>query len=181
VTSHNYTPIPNYLIDEVLRAVDPYEWAIITFVCRRTLGWQKSEDQISLTQFEKGTGLSRRWVITKLLGLTGRGLLRKSGDSAKGYVYGLNLKASTSARCTPALVHDVHQSDDAASAQRTPELVHIRHKSGAQRAPTKEIKKKESNSLGRRAPKATQLPEHLTPNEKHVAIAEETGISRTRV
>jgi len=67
VASHNYTPIPNYLIDEVLPAVDPYEWKLLTFVARRTLGWQKTEDQISLSQFEKGTGLSRRWVIEKLL------------------------------------------------------------------------------------------------------------------
>ena len=47
------------------------EWQILWVVLRKTWGWQKKEDFISLTQFEESTGLSRPSVkeaIDKLVG-----------------------------------------------------------------------------------------------------------------
>jgi len=47
------------------------EWLILWVILRKTWGWHKKEDAISLTQFEKKTGLSRpsvREALTKLVG-----------------------------------------------------------------------------------------------------------------
>jgi phage replication O-like protein O len=47
------------------------EWMVLWVVFRKTWGWHKKEDKISLTQFEKSTGLSRPSVsdaISKLVG-----------------------------------------------------------------------------------------------------------------
>lgn len=39
-----------------------YQYRIIWCIFRKTYGWHKSTDKISLTQFEKMTGLKRRNV-----------------------------------------------------------------------------------------------------------------------
>ena len=88
----NSTQVPNFLMDELLPIVDSAGWKIISFICRKTYGWQKREDRISLSQFESGTGVSRPWLVKTLGRLTSSGLLLKT-RSQRGDVYGLNLES----------------------------------------------------------------------------------------
>lgn len=63
----NYTRVPNHFYDVLLprfkslSALMCYE-----FLMRKTLGWGKTGDWLTLTQFVEGTGLSRRGVINGL-------------------------------------------------------------------------------------------------------------------
>ena len=58
----NFTPIPNWLIDEVMPACSnrPNTWRIVCAVARKTVGWQKERDKISITQFMQMTGIGGR-------------------------------------------------------------------------------------------------------------------------
>jgi len=57
---------PNIIVDEVLPYLQGSETKVVLFLIRKTFGWHKKQDKISLSQFEKGTGLSRQSIIDSL-------------------------------------------------------------------------------------------------------------------
>ncbi len=68
--SGNYTRIVNRVIDELVKApLLGAELAICLFVIRKTYGYGKSEDKISLSQFEEGVKRSRPTVNKALKNL----------------------------------------------------------------------------------------------------------------
>jgi phage replication O-like protein O len=66
-----YTRIANELMDEISTLyLHGNEWKIVHFIMRKTWGWHKKEDRISLTQLQIGTNLPRptvNKVIKKLV------------------------------------------------------------------------------------------------------------------
>jgi replication protein O len=86
----NSTQVPNFLIDRLMPVMQSADWKLICLICRKTFGWQKKRDRISLTQFVKLTGLSMPWVIKRLNVLTACGLLQKT-TTTRGSVWALNL------------------------------------------------------------------------------------------
>jgi len=58
-----YTPVANPIMEALARTqLSGYEWRALLFLLRKTYGWNKKSDIISLSQFEDGTGLDRRHV-----------------------------------------------------------------------------------------------------------------------
>jgi phage replication O-like protein O len=56
-----YTPIANEILEALARTkLSPNESRILFFLIRKTYGWKKKTDWISLSQFSKGTWLDRR-------------------------------------------------------------------------------------------------------------------------
>lgn len=53
----------------------PHEGRIFAFVVRKTFGYHKQRDRISLSQFEAGTGLERRRAHEAIMRLIGRRIL----------------------------------------------------------------------------------------------------------
>lgn len=88
----NSFQVPNIFVDKLLSVLESSDVKIVMFVCRKTYGWQKLKDRISLSQFEKGTGLSRRCLVYRLKILCESGLLSKD-QTVAGDVYWLNLAA----------------------------------------------------------------------------------------
>ena len=86
----NSFPLPNIYIDEIMKYLSGSETKVLFFVMRKTFGWQKERDRISLTQFEKGTGLSRQSIINSLESLVQLQILSKDIQKA-GNTYGLNI------------------------------------------------------------------------------------------
>jgi phage replication O-like protein O len=73
---NGFTPIANEIMDKLcLLKLSGSEWQIILFVFRKTYGWHKKEDEISITQFEKNTNLSRQAVCEDLKSVVNRRLL----------------------------------------------------------------------------------------------------------
>lgn len=67
IENGNYTRIANKILDELVKVtLLGAELAICLFVIRKTYGYSKTEDQISLSQFEEGVKRSRP-TITKAL------------------------------------------------------------------------------------------------------------------
>jgi len=72
-------------IAEVLAKINlrPYEWRTLWAVFRKTYGWHKKEDDISLTQFQNLTGLERRHQRKALKTLTEKNIIMRRKD---GYI-----------------------------------------------------------------------------------------------
>ena len=76
---------PNSIVDELLCELSHAELKCYLVVVRKTKGWNKDEDSISVTQFMKVTGLSNRSVVTACDSLVKRGLLeRRTGERNTG-------------------------------------------------------------------------------------------------
>jgi len=87
---NGYTPISNELADAFARVnLSAYESRLLWFLMRKTYGYHKGTDAISLTQFANGTGISTSNVIHTLARLKSRNLIIKSRNSRISE-YGLN-------------------------------------------------------------------------------------------
>lgn len=65
----NTAQIPNVLFDVVMARVSPAQFKVLMAVARKTYGWGKESDRISLSQLQQMTGLSRQGVIDAVAGL----------------------------------------------------------------------------------------------------------------
>lgn len=86
IETGNYTRIVNKIIEELVKQpLLGAEFGVCLFIIRKTYGFQKKDDQISLTQFEKGTNLSRPTIIKALknLQLVNIVLLVEKGGSVR--------------------------------------------------------------------------------------------------
>lgn len=75
---NGFTPIANEILEKLVNiSLLGSEFQILLFIIRKTYGYQKKVDRISLTQFEKGTGISRPTVVKTLKNLMAKGLIVK--------------------------------------------------------------------------------------------------------
>jgi hypothetical protein len=148
----NSTQIPNFVIDRLMPTVSNACLAVVIFVCRKTFGWGKAEDRISLTQIEKGTGLSRPWTVKTLAKLTVCGLLLKK-RSPKGDIYQLNLN------CDLEAVLNTLRSTELTSEASSPVLVNSVCKTGELSSHTKPTKTKPTIKTNTAAKSASALNE----------------------
>jgi phage replication O-like protein O len=85
--SPNTTQIPNEVFDTLMSHLSGGELKVLLYICRRTFGFRKDRDSISLTQIaqgittkagrvlDQGTGLSKRHVINALKALEKRNII----------------------------------------------------------------------------------------------------------
>ena len=93
-TSPTYTQVPDELFDELMPRLSETVLKVLLYVVRRTYGFKKSADDISLKQMvegiktrdgrqlDNGTGLSRPGVTKGVRGLVGKGILSASRNSS---------------------------------------------------------------------------------------------------
>src|SRR5215207_7443797 len=87
-TSPNYTMVPDELFDEQLPYLSGAELKALLYIMRRTFGFKKASDDISLSQIcdgittrdgkvlDQGTGLSRSTAQLAIKGLAEKNLIR---------------------------------------------------------------------------------------------------------
>ena len=83
--------IPNSVVDELMAEMSGVELKCYLFVIRKTKGWNKEYDAISLTQFIKFTGAGKTAVVDALKNLVELGLLVKKTGVRNTSVYAINL------------------------------------------------------------------------------------------
>jgi phage replication O-like protein O len=114
----NVTPVPNARFDHVFLNLRPAALRVLLAIVRLTYGWQKVSDQISYTQLQKVTGLSREGVNNAVKEL-GNLLTVKPGTKGRGAnEYGLNVDITTG-----ELVRKVDQSEKLTSQNRPEKVV----------------------------------------------------------
>ena len=85
----NYTQIPNELLDDHLPNMKDAELRVVLSIARKTIGWHKQHDRISLTQLQKMTGMSRQGVLNGITDAVERGVVEKIEHEVGSYEYGL--------------------------------------------------------------------------------------------
>ena len=76
-TVPNHTQTPNELFDEHMKLMNGSELKIVLAICRKTFGWHKEQDQISLSQMMEMTGLKRPAVIAGIQSAMSRGIVAR--------------------------------------------------------------------------------------------------------
>lgn len=150
---HNLIPnssqIPNVILDLVLPRISEAEARCLLYICRRTFGFHKDEDNISFSQFENGiktsqgrrldfgTGLSRPSVNAALQNLIRVGVIFVQQRS-KGNRYKLNLNMDVE-----KVVNEINQLRELTRSGKSssPKLV--------KRLNTQNLEKKEKPSFAR--------------------------------
>jgi phage replication O-like protein O len=77
-----HTDIANEIAEALAKVnLSAYESRTLWVILRKTYGWHKKMDRISITQFEKATGLKRRHVHRTLCKLVERNIVTRTGNS----------------------------------------------------------------------------------------------------
>lgn len=85
----SYTKFPNNLIDEVMPNCSRAEWLLICAIIRKTNGFQKQKDTISISQFSQLSGISgRQHIIEALNSLIDKGIVLRE-KSGHGFAYSI--------------------------------------------------------------------------------------------
>ena len=96
----NTAAIPNVLFDYWMNKLSPAEFKVLMCIARKTYGFHKGVDRISLAQIRKMTGLSVKGIIQNIETLIGHKLVNKlksktaDGDDAANQ-YEINLQCVT--------------------------------------------------------------------------------------
>src|SRR3954447_10679870 len=96
-SSPNTTPVPDVVFDELLHRLDNGELRVLLYIIRRTYGFKKSSDDISIGQMvdgitrrdgtvlDRGTGLARTSVKRAIRGLLEKSIIiRRHNQAADG-------------------------------------------------------------------------------------------------
>lgn len=125
--SPNYTPVPDELFDEQLPDLSGAELKVLLYIIRRTFGFKKDSDNISLSQMlggvrtrdgrqlDRGVGLSKKTLLQALRSLEEQNIIfterRQSPEKGnEPTTYRLNvLAARVGEESTPPLGEKLHQ------------------------------------------------------------------------
>ncbi|MFH2141398.1 MAG: replication protein [Bacteroidota bacterium] len=124
----NFTQKPNIISDKYCRILSGSAYKILDIICRKTYGFHKTIDKISISQFEEYTGLSNRVVIKSIRELINMGIIIKTGRKKQINSFSINL-SSDETSLDKNLTNDVKSQD----------LMTKRHLSSDETSYTKEI------------------------------------------
>ncbi|OZI20519.1 hypothetical protein CAL26_23785 [Bordetella genomosp. 9] len=89
-----YTRISNELLDAMCRAgLNARQWAVVMAVARKTYGYGKKTDDISLSQLEKQTGIAKSHASTTVAGLVAAKVLTRVAGTF-GFTLSINKRYS---------------------------------------------------------------------------------------
>lgn len=86
----NSFQVPNAFVDEVMRDIGDVAAKLYLIICRKTRGWYKEVDSISLSQFQEFSGKSRPTVTKAIAELIQVGLVIECASTIHGNSFKLN-------------------------------------------------------------------------------------------
>lgn len=106
----NSFQLPNIFVDEGIKNLSPTACVLYVVIVRKTRGWQKNKDAISLTQFEKITGMTRKTVIRGLDELVSCDFVKEYTSKIRGSTKSYSLNDSVFSTLLDAeVVENLHQ------------------------------------------------------------------------
>ncbi len=128
----NYTQCPNMFFDEIMKDLKEAELKVFLAIIRKTFGFHKDKDQISISQLMEITGMSRQGVLNGLYGKD-----KNSGIVGKGYIK-QNIKGQSYTYqivFSGEQVNDIDQKEKASSQRSRPEVVNEVDRTGQRSRP----------------------------------------------
>lgn len=150
-----FTRIPNTLIDRAMRELGNAAFRVVLVVARKTIGWAKQRDQISLSQFEALTGLARQHVIRGIAEARERGFIAHYKSGQQSY-FELTLDAGIS------------QLQNVTSNEKLPVLVTKSNQTGNEKLPvlvTKSYPQKKGKKQKERKETLTRAARSVAPSQ----------------
>ena len=86
----NSFQISNVIVDDLLSSLTGNELKCYLLIVRKTRGWHKECDSISVSQFQEATGISNRVVIEACKSLVERGLIIQKSGARNISVFAIN-------------------------------------------------------------------------------------------
>ena len=75
---NGYTKIANEILEKLVNTpLLGAEFQVLLYIIRKTYGYNKKQDRISFTQFEKATGISRQTINKTIKNLVAKGMIVK--------------------------------------------------------------------------------------------------------
>jgi len=141
----NYYKSPNHLFDDYqVKEMGPYRYTILCFIFRKTIGFHKKKDKISLSQIEDFTGIGRKKIISSIKYLIDGDYITKENIGINEYVLSKKHQKLVDSTSIPQPL-DLYPSDTSASVPRT-------H--------TKETNTKETNTKEKKRPRKVPDTNH---------------------
>jgi phage replication O-like protein O len=84
IPTPNYTPIPNVIIDYWMPRLSSIEFNVLLFICRKTFGWHKFRDRISLSQIMEAVQSGRSRISEAIKTLIALNLVKKFTEGPEG-------------------------------------------------------------------------------------------------
>lgn len=110
--------LSNHLFDYIMPSLSPTAWMVLCFIIRKTTGWKKDSDGLSIGEIKKGTGIKSDNTIIKAISELEEKkyiLSDHQKDTRKKNTYGLNttLKIEVETTSKNAVVNDKTTSKNA--------------------------------------------------------------------
>lgn len=177
----NSFQVPNALVDELLCDLSGSELKCYLLVVRKTVGWQKDSDAISISQFVKATGLSNRAVVDACDSLVKKGLLHLNGTGARGVrFYSVDLcKKFTSEESSPVKFFPVtsEKSSQVTSEKSSHTKDTIKNTIQKTEGEAAQAEPKQQAKPAKKATRATSLPTDFAISEQVRQWAEKQGFA----
>jgi hypothetical protein len=139
IPAPNYTQVPNYILDNLDKFSSEAEMKVVLVVARKTFGWQKKRDTISLSQLVTATGMTRSSVVSGVDAAITNGWIERIEDG-HSFSYAV-------------VVQKVDQSNNRTSPESRPEPVQEVDRQVVQKLDTqKKELKKETNGAKKPRP-----------------------------
>lgn len=88
---NNYIQFPTELFEAFMKAKLPATHiSVCLAIIRKTYGWHKEEDMISLSQFKELTGLARSYICAEIIPKLLEKRIIKRTSKGKSYMYKVN-------------------------------------------------------------------------------------------
>lgn len=156
-----YTRTPNALFD-ALPELSEVKLKLVLHIIRKTIGWGKDTDPISLTQFEQATDLSRPAIVEALKELLDQGWIAAAGRGKWG---------TPNWQCGPRLVNSVNQLTQATGSLSLPDSVNSVNQNGANLVNSVNPQKKESKEK-KESDSAARVTRQRTTRENKEPVPE---------
>jgi len=111
--TEGFVPVPNAYFEH-LADLSGAELKVLLAILRRTVGWRKESDEISIEQLQQMTGLARNSVRAGLRGLLERGLIeqRSNATGSKAASYTCIIPSSMGSKIDPLWGQKLTPKDD---------------------------------------------------------------------
>jgi phage replication O-like protein O len=150
---NGFTQIANEILEKLAFAgINGSEYRLLLVVFRKTYGFQKKKDKISLSQFQKFTNMNRANVVRTIKTLVAKRILLKEGNT---YIFNKNWEEWVVAKRLPSSQKDTPPSSQMATKSSSQKDTHKRKKE----IETKEMLSKESGLI----PQVIKLFEGINP------------------
>lgn len=79
----NHTQIPNVIIDQLMSELSHAQFKVLIAICRKTIGWHKQSDYISISQIMDLTNVSNKTAVKTIRELEEMGLISTKKQTRK--------------------------------------------------------------------------------------------------